>query len=184
MSEPFIAKTTIKKGNVKIGEDSKIWDFCNIYGTEKHPVIIGKNTQIGTYSEIKPGVIIGDNCRFQSYIFIPEGTKIGNYVFIGPGVKFANDKYPTAEKAINGEWTLEASVVEDHAVIGLGALIAPGIKIGEYAVVGLGSVVFKNVNPYTIIMGNPAQVIGDVRSERFRHLFDIPRLLATSYFNK
>jgi len=88
----FISENSIVK-NSKIGHGVKVWHFCNIYGC-----VIGDNTQIGSFCEIKEKVKIGKNCRFQSYVFIPEGTVIGDYVFLGPRVTFTNDKYPSAVK--------------------------------------------------------------------------------------
>src|SRR3989338_3498676 len=68
----FIGKFSLIK-NCIIGDKTKIWNYCNIYGTPHQPVTIGENTQIGSYSELKTGVKIGNNCRIQSYVFIPEG---------------------------------------------------------------------------------------------------------------
>lgn len=160
----MIGKNTIIREDVKIGEGTNVWHFCNLYGCE-----IGEYTQIGSYSEIKEGAVIGDYCRFQSYAFVPESTKIGNYVFIGPRVTFLNDKYPTAKKAIDKTWTLEAAVVEDNVTIGGHAVILPGVKIGRGAIIGAGSVVTKDVSEYTIVCGNPARVIGNVQDKKYEN---------------
>ena len=50
-------------------------------------------------------------------------------------------------------------VIEDGAWIGAGAIILPGITIGEYAVIGAGSVVTKDIPAYTIAAGNPCKLI-------------------------
>src|SRR3989344_8860180 len=101
--------------DAEIGESSKIWRFCNIFRCK-----IGKNTQIGSYCEIKDGVSIGDCCRFQSNVFLSDGTEIGNYVFIGPGAIILTDKYPTARKAIERKWELRKVIVGDDVSIGGG----------------------------------------------------------------
>src|SRR3989344_4198758 len=67
----MIGQYSIVSEDVIIGEGSKVWHFCNLYGCR-----IGKNTQIGSYSEVKKDASIGDNCRLQARIFIPEGTRI------------------------------------------------------------------------------------------------------------
>jgi acetyltransferase-like isoleucine patch superfamily enzyme len=154
---------TIIRDDVKIGKDSKVWHFCNLYGCK-----IGENTQVGSYTEIKEGAYVGNNCRIQARAFISEGTRIGNYVFIGPSVTFLNDKYPSARKAINKNWTLESVVVEDEVSIGGGVIIMPGVRIGRNSVIGAGSVVTKNIPEYSVVYGNPAKIMGNVKLERYK----------------
>jgi len=162
---------------VEIGEGSVIWHHCNIYGTEEEPVIIGKNTQIGLFSEIKPGVRVGDNCRLQSFGFIPNGVTIGNWVFIGPRVTFTNDRYPSAISVISGDWKLCSTMVEDYVSLGAEAIIGPGIRIARGAFIGQGANVIKDGEPCAVLIGNPARKIGDVREEPFRS--KLPHVLGT-----
>lgn len=165
MTKYSVAQTSIVSGDVEIGEGSVIWHFCNLYGCR-----IGKNTQIGSYTEIKKGAVVGDNCRLQARIFIPEGTQIGNQVFIGPGVIFLNDRYPSAQGAIAGNWNLEAVVVEDSVSIGGGAIILPGVRISKKVLIGAGSVVTKDVEDYAVVCGNPAKQIGRTDYKKYRDL--------------
>lgn len=162
----FIGTSSIVK-NSTIGSETKIWHYCNIYGTPEQQIVVGENTQIGSYAEIKPGVNIGNNCRIQSSVFIPEGVIIGDFVFVGPKVVFTNDKYPSAVKTINKTWHLEATKVEEHATIGAHAVIGPGITVGKYAVIGMGSVVTKDVPAYAVVSGNPAKILGDLRDKKY-----------------
>lgn len=157
-----IGQHTLITPDVEIGEGSKVWHFCNLYGCK-----IGKNTQIGSYCEIKKEVVIGDNCRFQAHIFVPERTKIGNNVFVGPRVTFLNDKHPTAKKTIAGTYETNPVIIEDEVSIGGGAIILPGVKIGKNAIVGGGAVVTKDIPPYSVVIGNPARVVGDVRDKKY-----------------
>ena len=137
--------------NVLMGKDSFAWhpDLCNLYGCR-----IGTNTRIGTFCEIRTGVVIGDNCRLQAFVFIPEGVTIGNNVFIGPHVCFTNDKHPSAP---DHEWERLDTIVEDGANIGANATILPGITIGKEATIGAGAVVTKNVPAGETWIGNPAK---------------------------
>ena len=81
--------------------------------------------------------------------------EIEDDVFIGPNVTFTNDKNPR----VRGEWELLKTTVKKGASIGAGAVILPGITIGEYALVGAGAVVTRDVPPRAVVVGNPARVI-------------------------
>lgn len=70
-----------------------------------------------------------------------------------------------------------AVVIGDRVWIGYRSLIMPGVNIGEGAVVGAGAVVTKDVNPYTIVAGNPARVIGDRNRDLNYHLDFHPPLV-------
>lgn len=162
---------TPKLPYVKIGKCSKIWHYCNVYGNPKSPVIIGHDTQIGSYSEIKPGVKIGHHCRLQARVFLPEKTIIGNYVFLGPGVIIANDKHPTAKKTAEHRYTLSPVSIDSYATIGAAAVICPGVHVGHHAVVGAGAVVTTNVDPNKIVAGNPARVLGSIKDKQYKNRF-------------
>ncbi len=162
----FIGTSSIVK-NSTLGNETKIWHYCNIYGTLEQSISIGENTQIGSYSEIKHGVNIGNNCRIQSSVFIPEGVHIGDFVFIGPGVVFTNDKYPSAIKTIQKTWKLEKTRVEGHVTIGAHVVIGPGVALGKYSVIGMGSIVTKDVPAYAVVCGNPAKIVGDIRDKKY-----------------
>ncbi len=136
--------------NAKIGKNTKIYDQVNLYGCE-----IGDNTKIDAFVYIEGGVKIGNNVKIRPFTFICEGVTIEDDVFIGPNVTFTNDKNPR----VRGEWELLRTTVKKGASIGAGAVILPGITIGEYALVGAGAVVTKDVPPRAVVVGNPARVI-------------------------
>lgn len=95
----------------------------------------------------------------------PELITIEEDVFITRDVKILshiNYSFPIAE--IVGEKTSTGPVViKRGAFIGVGAIILPGVTIGECALIGAGAVVSKDVPDYSIVAGNPANIIGDVR---------------------
>lgn len=110
------------------------------------------STKIGAYCDIgEPD--IGESCKIQCHVSIPPGWKIGNKVFIGPGARFANDKKPDLDQ---GRFVPCGGVVEDGAVIGMGALILAGVRIGKDSIVGAGAVVTRDVKAGTTVVGNPA----------------------------
>lgn len=112
---------------------------------------VGVNCVIHSHVWVGDRVAIGDRCKIQAFSFIPNGVRIGNDVFIGPHVTFTNDKYPPS----GGEWFI--TIVNDHVVIGAGAVILPGVTLGKGCRIGGGAVVTKNVEPYTTVVGNPAR---------------------------
>jgi len=151
--------------DVVLGEDVRIVnkDLVNLYGCT-----IGAQTRIGPFVEIQRGVDVGTRCKISSHSFVCSGVRIGDGVFIGHGVMFINDRLPRAttdegDLLGDGAWELLQTAVENHASIGSGATILGGVTIGERALVGAGAVVTRDVSPHSIVVGNPARVVGDVR---------------------
>ncbi len=145
--------------DVKLGQNVKIYAFVNLYGCE-----IGDESRIGTFVEIQKGARIGCRVKVSSHSFICEGVTIEDEVFIGHGVMFINDKYPRSTNAdgspqTEADWMLVKTVIGRRASIGSNATILCGVNVGEGAIVGAGSVVTKDVPPYTIVAGNPAKVL-------------------------
>jgi UDP-2-acetamido-3-amino-2,3-dideoxy-glucuronate N-acetyltransferase len=150
--------------NVVLGKDVKIYAFVNLYGCE-----IGDESRIGTFVEIQKGAKIGRRVKISSHSFVCEGVEIEDYVFIGHGVMFINDKYPRAtaedgELQTEADWVCIPTLVKKGASIGSNATILCGITIGENAIVGAGSVVTHDVPAGAIVAGNPAhQLLQDIK---------------------
>jgi acetyltransferase-like isoleucine patch superfamily enzyme len=145
--------------DVKLGRDVTIFDFVNLYGCE-----IGDETRIGTFVEIQRGAKVGRRVKISSHTFICEGVEIEDHVFVGHGVVFINDPYPRATREdgqlqTSADWRVVPTIVRRGASIGSGSTILCGLEIGAGAIVGAGSVVTKNVEPGTIVAGNPARVL-------------------------
>jgi acetyltransferase-like isoleucine patch superfamily enzyme len=135
--------------NCSIGNNTKIWNFVNIYGCT-----IGDNCMIGTFVEIQKDVKIGNNCRIQSHSFICSLVTIEDNVFVGHGVMFINDLLPPSGDSKNWKKTL----IKKGASIGSNATILPVI-IGENSIIGAGAVVTKDVPANSVVAGNPAKVL-------------------------
>ena len=145
--------------DVKLGKGVRIYGFTNLYGCE-----IGDDVKIGAFVEIQKGVRVGSRCKISSHTFICEGVTLEEEVFIGHNVTFINDLYPRATNAdgqlkTEQEWTCEPTLIKRGASIGSSATLLCGITIGEFAVVGAGSVVTRDVSPYSVVAGNPAKVL-------------------------
>src|SRR5262249_48835090 len=106
---------------------------------------------------IGEGSALNRGCRLYPAQLADAEIIIGNHVAIGPDVRFyaAGHDYGSLDlKDVAG--TIQVS---DHAWIGGGAVILPGITIGQGAVIGAGAVVSKDVPAWTVVVGNPARVI-------------------------
>jgi acetyltransferase-like isoleucine patch superfamily enzyme len=135
-----------------IGENTRIWAFVHILDK----VVIGKNCNICDHCFIENNVSLGDNVTVKSGIYIWDGVTIEDDVFLGPNVVFTNDIRPRSKKYITAVKTL----VGKGASIGANSTILAGVKIGQYAMAGIGSVITKDVPDYALVYGNPAKVKG------------------------
>ncbi len=86
-----------------------------------------------------------------------DGLRIKDNVFIGPNVSFTNDKYPRS-KQYPSEFL--RTTIKKGASIGAGAVILPGITIGENALIGAGSIVTKDVCDNAKVIGNKVIIRG------------------------
>lgn len=57
-----------------------------------------------------------------------------------------------------------------HSLVGAGAIVLPGSKIGKYCIIGAGAVVKGVIEDYSIMVGNPAKKIGDTRDSKYKLL--------------
>lgn len=121
---------------------------------------IGDDVSIGTGTVIEHHVTIGRGVRIHSNAFIPEFSVLEEGCWIGPNVVFTNAKYPLSPRA---KTELRGPVVEKGAKVGANSTLLPGVRIGAGALVGAGSVVVKDVAPGTVVAGNPARRLKDVR---------------------
>ena len=132
-----------------IGKNTKIWAFVHILENVK----IGNNCNICDHCFIENNVTIGNNVTIKSGVYLWDGISIKDDVFIGPNVVFTNDKKPRSKvHLINYPET----TIKKGASLGANSTILPGIKIGQYSMIGAGSVVTKDVDDFTLVIGNPA----------------------------
>lgn len=151
--------------DVVLGPNVRIFqpDLVNLYGCS-----IGAETKVGAFVEIQKNVSVGERCKISSHTFICEGVAIEDEVFIGHGVMFTNDIYPSAVnpdgiQQTETDWKVVKTTVKQRASIGSNATIVAGVTIGVGALIGAGAVVTKDVPDFAIVAGVPAKVIGDVR---------------------
>lgn len=121
-----------------LGEDSRILPPITAVHAER--------VSIGDHSIIMPGVLL------MAY----GGIRIGNNVQISSQVKLLTNNHDLKDPMV---LVCRPVVLEDGCWVGTGAFILPGVTVGSGAIVGAGSVVTRDVEPRTIVAGNPAKVI-------------------------
>ena len=160
----FAHETAIIDDGTDIGEGTKIWHYSHICKGAK----IGKNCNIGQNVFIAGGAIIGDNCKVQNNVSIYAGVEAGNYVFFGPSCVLTNDINPRGMHSKGGEYI--CTKLEDGVTLGANCTIVCGNKLGKHCLIGAGAVVTKNVEEFSIMVGNPAKKIGTIDEKGNRKL--------------
>jgi len=150
----FAHQSSFIDANVSIGENTKIWHFSHIMTN----CIIGASCNIGQNVVISPDVVLGDNVKVQNNVSIYTGVTCDDDVFLGPSMVFTNVINPRS--AINRKNEYAKTHVGKGATIGANATIVCGNNIGKYAFIGAGAVVTKEIQDYSLWVGNPAKQIG------------------------
>lgn len=154
-SKPPRIHATADVHSVEIGEETTIWQYVVVLAGAR----IGNSCNINAHCLVENDVVVGDRVTVKSGNYLWDGLRVEDDVFIGPNVTFTNDKFPRSK--IYPEKFLITKVCKG-ASIGGGAVILPGLVIGEYAMVGAGAVVTRDVPPGAIVIGNPARNVGYV----------------------
>ena len=154
----FVHESSYVDENVSIGKGTKVWYFSHI----QSGAVIGNNCSIGQNVNVGNNVVMGNYVKIQNNVSVYEGVELEDYVFCGPSMVFTNIKVPRSEFPQRGSQCYSKTIVKKSASIGANATIVCGVTIGEYALIGSGAVVTKDVPPYTLVVGNPARVLGTV----------------------
>ncbi|MCK5493970.1 MAG: bifunctional N-acetylglucosamine-1-phosphate uridyltransferase/glucosamine-1-phosphate acetyltransferase, partial [Candidatus Omnitrophica bacterium] len=153
-------ENTYIQEDVVIGKNTTIYPFTFI----EKSVIIGKNCSLGPFIRLRKDTVIGDNCQVGNFLEINR-SKIGNNVRI-KHFGYLGDAF--VEEGVNiGAGTVIANYdgkqknktyIEKKAFIGSDTIIVAPVKIGANAITGAGSVVTKDVESKTVVVGVPAKI--------------------------
>jgi acetyltransferase-like isoleucine patch superfamily enzyme len=131
-------------------------------------VTIGDDVVLGRGSLVENDTTVGAQTRIQADAYITAYTTIEEHVFVAPCVVTTNDNFMgRTEKRLE---LLRGPTIRRGARVGGGAVLCPGVEIGEEAFVGAGAVVTKDVPPRVIVVGNPARVLRPVPEDELLEL--------------
>lgn len=152
-----------------VGKQVQVFEHALVLKPEVIELADGVRIDDYTKTEGGRGLTIGKYVHIASFVGILGGgsAELGEYCAIAQGGRLV-----TGTEQITAVMTAAAPrelrnthighiVMEPHSFVGVNAVVLPDVVIGEGAVVGAGSVVTKNVPPWTIVAGVPAKVIGE-----------------------
>lgn len=148
-----------------LGNGTNVWAFAHVMAG----ATVGCQCNIGDHAFLESGAVVGDNVTIKNRVLIWEGVTIQDDVFVGPAVVFTNDRLPRSPRmpiakvrySDRANW-LVPTLVERGCSIGAAATICPGVVLGRYSMVAAGSVVTRDVESHSLVMGSPARHVGYV----------------------
>jgi acetyltransferase-like isoleucine patch superfamily enzyme len=127
---------------------------------------IGERSVIGRGSVVDNDVRVGARVRVQTSVYLTAFTIVEDDVFVGPCAMTTNDD--TMGRHGGGrdsESPLRGAILRRACRVGGGAVLTPGVEIGEEAFVAAGAVVTRDVPPRAVVMGVPARIVREVPEE-------------------
>jgi acetyltransferase-like isoleucine patch superfamily enzyme len=126
-------------------------------------VAVGDDVVIGRGSLVENDTTIGAMTKIQADAYITAYSTLEEHVFIAPCVVTTNDDF--MGRTERRRELVKGPTIRRGARVGGGAVLLPGVEIGEEAFIGAGAVVTKNVEPRMLVVGNPARVMRPVAED-------------------
>ena len=125
--------------------------------------VLGDDVVVGRGSLVENDVSIGRGTKIQAMAYITAYSTVEEDVFIAPCVQTSNDNFMGRTERRHA--LRRGPTIRRGARVGVGAVLCPGVEIGEEAFVGAGAVVVNDVPPRVVVVGNPARVLREVAAE-------------------
>jgi acetyltransferase-like isoleucine patch superfamily enzyme len=146
------AGSRLGKG-VIVGDQACVRERCEL----------GEEVVIGRGAFVENDVVVGARTKIQANAYVTAYSLVEEDVFIAPGVVTTNDNFMGRTERRHEQ--RKGPTIRRGARIGGGAVLLPGIEVGEEAFVGAGAVVLADVAPRAVVVGNPARQIREVAPE-------------------
>jgi acetyltransferase-like isoleucine patch superfamily enzyme len=124
--------------------------------------VVGARTVVGRGSCVDFDSVVGERVSIQTGVYLTAGALVEDDVFLGPGVQTTNDNTMGRHPRGSG---LAGPVLRRACRVGSGAILLPGIEVGEEALVAAGALVTRDVGAREVVMGVPARVVRRVSDE-------------------
>ncbi len=118
------------------------------------------HTAFGKFTKVGKGVFVNFGCTFLDR----GGITLGDDVFIGPNVQLITENHPEQPQNRRNVYARPISIGR-KVWIGAGAIILPGVTVGENSIVGAGAVVKKDVPANVIVAGVPAKIVREIKTD-------------------
>lgn len=142
----------------RIGEGAVVGDQSHV----RERAVVGAGSVVGRGSAIDNDVTVGAGVRIQTGCYITAHSVVEDDVFVAPGVTTTNDDTAGRHAA---DYELRGAILRRACRVGGGAVLLPGVEVGEEAFVAAGAVVTRDVPPRTLVMGVPARPVREVGDE-------------------
>jgi acetyltransferase-like isoleucine patch superfamily enzyme len=152
----IVSTGAIVFAGTRIGERVIVGDQACV----RERVEIGDDVVIGRGSLVENDTTIGRLTKIQAMVYITAYSTLEDEVFIAPCVQTTNDNFMGRTEKRHA--VMKGPTIRRGARVGGGAVLCPGVEIGEEAFVGAGAVVVRDVPARTVVVGNPARPLREV----------------------